>query len=61
MDERTMKPSEQPEASNDRLPYRAPELREHGTVRELTLGAGDTPDPADAAPNYSTDATPPLS
>ena len=33
-----------PSGSETRLPYTAPELRDHGTVEELTLAGGSDPE-----------------
>ncbi|HET8655591.1 MAG TPA: lasso RiPP family leader peptide-containing protein [Longimicrobiaceae bacterium] len=43
-----------------RLPYHAPELREHGSVEDLTLAGGSVFDPTDSAMAYG-DCTPGLS
>jgi hypothetical protein len=48
------------QVSAPKLAYQAPELREHGTVEELTQGAGTLPSDTDDFPPYS-DPTPPVS
>jgi hypothetical protein len=44
----------------EKLVYHPPDLRAHGTVEELTLGAGTVPSETDSQEPYA-DPTPPVS